>query len=99
MTYPSDNFYPGFGAGTSPRTGIFTPWLARLRAAVEDALAELAYWRSVHETTRQLAQLDDAILRDIGLHRSHIALAARRMAQAKRASRRAGRRRPSQPAR
>jgi uncharacterized protein YjiS (DUF1127 family) len=93
MTYPSENFYPAIEARKSSG-GVMTDCVEafegvsrRAAAAVErtrltaEYLAEsYAYWRCMRETSRQLSGLDDATLRDIGLHRSQIMHVARRLA-------------------
>ena len=50
------------------------------RRAAGSLVQTYAYWRSVHETTRQLSCLDDTALRDIGLHRGQIPYVARCLA-------------------
>jgi uncharacterized protein YjiS (DUF1127 family) len=50
------------------------------RTAVESVFAGIAQWRRVHQTVQMLSALDDTALRDIGLDRSQIMLAARRAA-------------------
>jgi uncharacterized protein YjiS (DUF1127 family) len=93
MTYPSENFYPAIEARRSSGglgadcVEAFEAVSRRAAAAVERTrltagfLAEsYTYWRCVRETSRQLSVLDDATLRDIGLHRSQIMHVARRLA-------------------
>jgi len=99
MTYSSENFSPAIAARSpSSRLGAdrgpaFEVASRKAAAAVERArwtagslVETYAYWRSVWETTRQLSQLDDAALRDIGLHRSQIPSVARSLAQKKQRS-------------
>jgi len=109
MTYSSEKFSPAIeGRRPSSRLGAdggqaFEVASRKAAAAVERArctagslVETYAYWRSVRETTRQLSQLDDAALRDIGLDRGQITSVARRLALNKhrpangRAQRRAG---------
>lgn len=93
MTYSSENFSPAIAARKpSSRLGAdggqaFAVASRKAAAAVERArwtagslVETYAYWRSVRETTRQLSLLDDAALRDIGLHRGQIPTVARRLA-------------------
>lgn len=96
MTYPIENFYPAIEPRrSSNRLGndcgrAFEVASRKAAAVVErtrltaDFLAEsYTYWRCVRETSRQLSVLDDATLRDIGLHRDQIPYVARRLALAK----------------
>ncbi|MGD1879458.1 MAG: DUF1127 domain-containing protein [Kiloniellaceae bacterium] len=93
MTYPSRNFYPaieahrssaGLGADSVQAFEVASRKAAaaveRTRRAAGSLVQTYAYWRSVHETTRQLSCLDDTALRDIGLHRGQIPYVARCLA-------------------
>lgn len=93
MTYPSQNFYPAFetisrsGGFDRVVTGFAEAVAERVKSAIGGSIANYAYWRRVRATTRQLSMLDDKMLKDIGLHRSQITEAARRVAAVDRAAR------------
>jgi uncharacterized protein YjiS (DUF1127 family) len=78
MTYPAENFYPGFDVPRSPRrrTGLIA-LATTLVDAVRKAVAHYNTFRRERATVRQLSMLDDATLRDIGLDRGQIPAAAR----------------------
>ncbi len=87
MTYPSENFYPGFEAPRSSRGRIgLTRFTAVVVEAVSTAMAHYDTFRRERATIRQLSMLDDATLRDIGLNRGQIEAAARSAALAQRDS-------------
>lgn len=84
------SFASGFGGGlaedvqsTPVPTAIPRPPVARLRMTMQRAVERLRDWLTAvgaamraRETARQLAELDDRQLRDIGLSRSEILSAA-----------------------
>jgi len=55
--------------------------LLTVRKMTATARSEVAYRHRVYQTSRSLAALGDAALRDIGLHRCDIGRAARRAAK------------------
>ena len=83
MTYPAENFYPGFDVPRSPRRRTGLAVLATIVAeAVRKAVAHYKTFRRERTTIRQLSLLDDVTLRDIGLNRGQIEAAARSAALA-----------------
>ena len=61
MTYPAENFYPGFDVPRSPRRRTGLAVLATIVAeAVRKAVAHYKTFRRERTTIRQLSLLDDA---------------------------------------
>ena len=90
MTYPAENFYPAIEPRrSSPGTRSdadrafdvasrkAAAAIERTRLAAGSLVETYDHWRRVRETIRQLSLLDDAALRDIGLHRGQIPGVAR----------------------